>query len=1259
MKIEKITLCNLTAYEGEHTIDFTAEPLRSAGLFAITGDTGAGKSTLLDAICLALYGNAPRFDNIRNKGTLKQLKALGTGADNETEPISTADPRNMMRRAQKSAYCRVLFSMPDGARYEAVWMCRLKRTGSYDSVSREIRQIEPKKKTLAEGAGLRVQPVIDELIGLDYKQFSRTVMLAQGSFATFLKADKEEKAALLEKMTGTEIYGRISRRIHEISREADKKVEMLQSLIDGILTGRLAEEQLADVKNDLHQKTALAEHLQESIDTLSRRLQWLDDYEKCTEEVGRLEKANIEAKKALEEMRKEQLELARYDSVLPRQPLFRDIVLHRDNIATLKTQTDETTLRLATAKKELGKAAAALDTAREQAADAEAQLANRQPAINRGHKLTGEIEQAQAQVSRLATLQRQAQAALEERTRRLQKKQKEICELQQQVQQLQLHRQSLAVHRVMFEKIELVRDKLASFRTESEQNRQDHMQLTTLQQNQNGLVEALKKLESRQQSDEDRLATLKGELLIHRQTITGQDSRALQKSLTDNRNRAIALGHALTLWKKISTGYEDLAERRAKIARDTVNTEQLRKDIERAAHEERVHHEAYESLNEAYLLSNSENIQRLRRHLKEGTACPVCGSAHHPYHTETEQELGEVLDRLEKEHLEAEASWRKKRETLNLLKLRLAAEEGELKSDRATLQKMQEQQQALEEEWQEFAPLDPSLSDCSQGVNREARRTLISMLLDGARKAAEEAEQELNTYNYHQTNINQYTAQVETLTAQISANRTALNDMRTNLKVNQSQMDTTQQRINRSDRACEQLYRDLDETISLSEWFAEWQRNPDNFRLRLNGLCQDWTDTHNRLDELSRNETIRKEELHAAEENLAEADRRLAAARDDHDDARKALEEKQGEMRTLFGNLTPENVEEQLHGYVRKMNEAKMKLQQAHDECHQRLTELQGRFCSLEESRQAKQQEYGTLMSQLDMWMLKYNADHSPLQFSELERIFTDPRDWNALRNELDRRKGNCTLVAHRLEQARQQFTQLQASPLRTDSDKKDGRRCIEEQQAGLRRQLAETTEEAGRLKTLLFAHENSLAKAEAHRQELAAAQEDATEWQRLNLLLGSADGKKFRELAQSYTFRFLVDYANVQLRQLSPRYELRNIPGTLILQIIDRDMFDQCRYVSSLSGGETFVVSLALALGLATLSAGSLAIGSLFIDEGFGNLDHDSLDLVMQALSNLEDSQGRKVGIVSHTDQIRSQISPQIRVRKLPGGGKSEIVVS
>ena len=318
------------------------------------------------------------------------------------------------------------------------------------------------------------------------------------------------------------------------------------------------------------------------------------------------------------------------------------------------------------------------------------------------------------------------------------------------------------------------------------------------------------------------------------------------------------------------------------------------------------------------------------------------------------------------------------------------------------------------------------------------------------------------------------------------------------------------------------------------------------------------------------------------------------------------------------------------------------------------------------------------------------------MQFEELKAIFTSDTDWKALRAQIDQLKEQRALAQNNLEQAQLALQALQGEPIRpsltektltpVDTSSQDDESLSPTSQpeampkpsspladleayAQLSHTLqgklqaeternAQLTEEISQVRMLLQAHEQSLRSAEVMQKKLDSAEEDAREWRRLNELLGSADGKKFRTVAQSYTFSYLVAHANHHLRQLSPRYELHNVAGTLALEIIDHDMFDEHRYVTSISGGETFVVSLALALGLASMSSSQLVIGSLFIDEGFGNLDRDSLDLVMLALSNLEDTQGRKVGVISHTDQIREQINPQIRLRKRPGGGSSVIEV-
>ncbi len=153
-----------------------------------------------------------------------------------------------------------------------------------------------------------------------------------------------------------------------------------------------------------------------------------------------------------------------------------------------------------------------------------------------------------------------------------------------------------------------------------------------------------------------------------------------------------------------------------------------------------------------------------------------------------------------------------------------------------------------------------------------------------------------------------------------------------------------------------------------------------------------------------------------------------------------------------------------------------------------------------------------------------------------------------------------------------------------------------------------------------------------------ANAYEEWQRWARLESLIGSASGDKFRKLAQAYNLDLLVHHANVQLRQLVRRYRLKRGGSMLGLLVMDTEMGDELRSVHSLSGGETFLVSLALALGLASMASSTLKIESLFIDEGFGSLDPESLQLAMDALDGLQ-AQGRKVAVISHVQEMHERI--------------------
>lgn len=183
-----------------------------------------------------------------------------------------------------------------------------------------------------------------------------------------------------------------------------------------------------------------------------------------------------------------------------------------------------------------------------------------------------------------------------------------------------------------------------------------------------------------------------------------------------------------------------------------------------------------------------------------------------------------------------------------------------------------------------------------------------------------------------------------------------------------------------------------------------------------------------------------------------------------------------------------------------------------------------------------------------------------------------------------------------------------------------------------------------------------------AHIQsKIEAIESDYLDWKGLNEFIGSSDGNKFRNIAQLFTFRVLVKHANVQLRQLTRRYSLdinstkKELYG---LSIQDHQMGDATRPIGSLSGGETFLVSLGLALGLASLTSNQLQIGSLFIDEGFGSLDAETLNITMTALENLQ-SQGRQVGVISHVGELSEKIRTQIQVYKQANGSSNVKIAS
>jgi exonuclease SbcC len=193
-----------------------------------------------------------------------------------------------------------------------------------------------------------------------------------------------------------------------------------------------------------------------------------------------------------------------------------------------------------------------------------------------------------------------------------------------------------------------------------------------------------------------------------------------------------------------------------------------------------------------------------------------------------------------------------------------------------------------------------------------------------------------------------------------------------------------------------------------------------------------------------------------------------------------------------------------------------------------------------------------------------------------------------------------------------------------------------------------------GGLKSLLQTDDTHRAQQAAYRAKIEAAEREYIRWYKLSNLIGSADGTRFARFAQGLTLEHLTLLANRHLKQLNPRYSIRRATGNeaddLELKIIDHYQADAPRPMQSLSGGESFLASLALALGLSELASGKTRIDSLFIDEGFGTLDSDTLEIAMSALENLQ-ATGKTIGVISHVPAMQERILTQIKVIKHTGG--------
>lgn len=399
--------------------------------------------------------------------------------------------------------------------------------------------------------------------------------------------------------------------------------------------------------------------------------------------------------------------------------------------------------------------------------------------------------------------------------------------------------------------------------------------------------------------------------------------------------------------------------------------------------------------------------------------------------------------------------------------------------------------------------------------------------------------------------------------------------------------------------------------------------------------------------ELVQNErhlTLQKQ-YETSEQQLEQLTRQLA-------ESEQLLTQLRSQRHELFGDRLVTEVREQLRQRKKAVEQAYLQAQEKLQSVQQQIDLVSGQLVNLNHSKQQGE----TVLQQAELaWLQALQASEFSNEQALVEALIDETlrQQLHQLKDKLQQQETqNRALLQQAVDQSEQH---LQTRPAGID-ELENNAELLAEQIAALNARLRALQQRQGELRNQLTSDSQRRGGQQALWQQIAASQETYDDWSYLNQIVGSSDGAKFRKFAQGLTLEHLVYLANKQMDKLHGRYLLqRKTSEALELEVVDTWQADAVRDTRTLSGGESFLVSLALALALSDLVSDKTRIDSLFLDEGFGTLDADTLDTALDALDSLNAS-GKTIGVISHVEAMKDRIPVQIKVKKVNGLGISRL---
>ncbi|WP_370855963.1 AAA family ATPase [Parasutterella sp.] len=1214
MQILKLSFENINSLKGAWTIDFQAPDFRS-GIFAIVGPTGSGKTTILDAICLALYGHTPRIGSI------------------------TQNANEVMNRDCDSCRSSLEFQTLSG-RYRATWSQKKQKnfdkTGKYGQVVSTMEKFEDGCWIpITDGSKVTSKKQeVQKIIGLSFDQFKRSVMLSQGDFAAFLKSKPNEKAQTLEQITGTQIYSLLSTKVYDLAEEQKKLFEDKQREVE--LSPVLDDAVVLTKQEQLKGITEEAKVLETQISKIEKESRWIS-------ETAELRNQFLRVKAELERLKENRNEFFRKENVVRLAEHAQNILPIFNTLIDKQSLREDSIKEKSAAENELVNATKSLKEKDFNFKAAEEAVNNENLQKPKKLALFSQIESLDAEISPLIKSSRLAQEEkikLENETAdckdHLNKAKEDIRKLEEDREKRDLERKEDIKGAFLYQRKDELRDCKITAETLSAaladaEGKADKASETVKSQEKEAEALRIRKEKIASVIEADKVLLKEAEKRLS-EILDG-------KTLDELTQEQLSFSEQIPLLEAVKSALKAVCDQKEEIVRQEDVMQRDSAELDNWSSKKEGYEKEIQSLTsrqeELEALVQIDELTKVRAELKEGEPCPVCGSLEHPFAANLPPEVATAKERLavvKEESTDLQKNQKEADRKIDVLKDRILVCEKRLKELRKNLDLAEE----------ELTLKCGRAGLTREGVTEEAAAVLItkkeSLLIDIKKRIAKARDAESKAAAAKE--------KIAGTTEELHRAEMVFSNAQTKFESAKSLLAQAQTGREKARTELEQFWRktakEYGSVITDGELFAH---NPELFK-RWIAKAAKYEELLESCREIENSLAIKKGTLPGLVESVERLEKSSREKSDQAAELQTELKTKQLQRDKLFGTKL---VEIERKAYERLLSQ----LAEAKDQAYENLSKARSVQAAAEQRLKTAEQRSAeaekNLLSAKTEWTDALKKEKFESE-EDWRRARLDSEAINALHKEITDYKAQSRSAADRFSEADKKLAEKESQKL-TD-------KSLEVLEAEKREASAEKEkllEQKGELQKELKTDEEARIKRAGIEDELKKLKHQVAVWDRLNTLVGSSSGDKYRRYVQSLVLLTLLKNANVELTKLHSRYRLAKGGGDMEIKVIDSDLADQERPTDNLSGGETFIVSLALALGLAQMASNNVRIDSLFLDEGFGTLDDDSLEKALNALSSLN-AQGKTVGLISHVDQIKERIPSKIVVKRSAQPGVSRL---